>query len=161
MEAELLHVSATPTSVEVVIRLLLAGLLGALVGFEREYSEQPAGLRTHLLVSLGAALFTVAGAYSVFGENIDPTRVAAQVATGIGFIGAGVIFKHGLNVRGLTTAAAIWVTAAIGTAVALGQWIPAVAATVITVVALYGLKRFERSIFGRLKSEEAEEDEGG
>jgi putative Mg2+ transporter-C (MgtC) family protein len=158
---DLVPVATVPTSAEVIIRLLLAGLLGALVGFEREYSEQPAGLRTHLLVSLGAALFTVAGAYSVFGENVDPTRVAAQVATGIGFIGAGVIFKHGLNVRGLTTAAAIWVTAAIGTSVGLGHWIPGVTATVITVVALYGLKRFERTVFGRLKSEEAEEDEGG
>jgi putative Mg2+ transporter-C (MgtC) family protein len=161
METELIPVAATPTSVEVVARLFVAGLLGALVGFEREYSEQPAGLRTHLLVSLGAALFTVAGAYGVFGRPGDPTRVAAQVATGIGFIGAGVIFQHGLNVRGLTTAAAIWVTAAIGTAVGLGQWIPGVAAAVITVVALYGLKRFERRVFGRLKSEEADEDEGG
>jgi putative Mg2+ transporter-C (MgtC) family protein len=158
---DLFPVTATVTSVEVILRLLLAGFLGALVGFEREYSEQPAGLRTHLLVSLGAALFTVAGAYGFFGQNVDPTRVAAQVATGIGFIGAGVIFQYGLNVRGLTTAAAIWVTAAIGTAVGLGLWIPAVAVTVITVVALYGLKRFERIIFGRSKSEEAEEDEGG
>ncbi|HWL66122.1 MAG TPA: MgtC/SapB family protein [Actinomycetota bacterium] len=146
------------TQAEILVRVALAALLGGIVGFEREFSDQPAGLRTHLLVSLGAALFSMAGAFA----GTDPTRIAAQVAAGIGFIGAGVIFQQGLNVRGLTTAAALWVTAAIGTAVAFGLWVAATGSTIITVVALYGLKRFELWIFGHRKAEgDDSEDEGG
>src|SRR5688572_13417309 len=99
-------------SSEVVLRIAIAAVLGGLVGLEREVSEQPAGFRTHILVSLGAALFTLVGAYTFGGEGSDPTRVAAQVVTGIGFIGAGVIFQQGASIRGLTTAASLWVTAA-------------------------------------------------
>jgi putative Mg2+ transporter-C (MgtC) family protein len=146
------------TQAEILIRVALAAFLGGLVGFEREFSDQPAGLRTHLLVSLGAALFSMAGAFA----GTDPTRIAAQVAAGIGFIGAGVIFQQGMNVRGLTTAAALWVTAAIGTAVAFGLWVAATGSAIITVIALYGLKRFELWAFGRLKAEGNEpENEGG
>ena len=143
---------------ELLVRIVLAGLLGGLVGFEREFSDQPAGFRTHILVSLGAALFTVVGAYGVEpfvrGGGVvrfDPTRIAAQVVTGIGFLGAGAILRHGLNVRGLTTAAALWVTAAIGTAAGLGYWVGAVATTVLTVGALYGLKRIGAQLFPRLR----------
>lgn len=151
---------------EVVLRVVVAGLLGGLIGFEREISEQPAGFRTHILVSLGAALFTMVGAYAVTGENIDPTRIAAQVAAGIGFIGAGVIFQQGLSIRGLTTAASLWVTAAVGTAVAFGYWPAAATATIFTVVALYGLKRFGEYVFpkirgGRPGPSEAPPDERG
>ncbi|MDQ3962706.1 MAG: MgtC/SapB family protein, partial [Actinomycetota bacterium] len=111
---------------DLVLRLVVAALLGGAIGFEREMSEQPAGLRTNLLVSLGACLFTVVGAYGLEGFsgqasiNFDPTRIAAQVVTGIGFLGAGAILREGMNVRGLTTAAALWVTAAVGLAVGLG-----------------------------------------
>ncbi len=147
------------TNLELVLRIVAAGALGGLVGFEREFSDQPAGFRTHILVSLGAALFTMVGAYGVeafFDEDspsvrFDPTRIAAQIVTGIGFLGAGAILRQGVNVRGLTTAAALWVTAAIGTAVGLGYWIGAVTVTVITVVSLYGLKQLERKLFPRLK----------
>ena len=147
------------TTAELILRIVAAGLLGGLVGFEREFSDQPAGFRTHILVSLGATLFTMVGAYGVeafFEDNTaairyDPTRIAAQIVTGIGFLGAGAILRQGVNVRGLTTAAALWVTAAIGTAVGLGYWVGAVTVTVITVVSLYGLKQLERSIFPRLK----------
>lgn len=149
---------ATLSVAEIIIRLAIAALLGALVGLEREFSDQPAGFRTHILVSLGAALFTLVGAYGLGdfsgeGEEIvrDPTRVAAQIVTGIGFLGAGAILRQGVNVRGLTTAAALWVTAAIGTAVALGFWEGAVATAGITVTALYGLKRLERVIFPRFR----------
>src|SRR5687768_6586470 len=106
----------TLSVIELIVRVLLATGLGAVIGLEREISDQPAGLRTHILVSLGAALFTIAGAYGLIdfdtGEvaRIDPTRVAAQVVTGIGFLGAGAIIQRGLNVRGLTTAASLWVT---------------------------------------------------
>lgn len=143
---------------DLLLRVLGAALLGGLVGVEREFSDQPAGFRTHILVSLGAALFTLVGAYGISGFfggstplELDPTRIAAQVVTGIGFLGAGAIIQQGLNVRGLTTAAALWVTAAIGTAVAFGYWTGAIATTLLTVVALYGLKRVEKAVFPRLK----------
>ncbi len=150
-------------STEVLLRLVVAALLGGLIGLEREFSDQPAGLRTHLLVALGAALFTLTGAYGVSAfagdENfvrIDPTRVAAQVVTGIGFLGAGAIIQQGFSVRGLTTAAALWVTAAVGLAAAFGYWLGALATTAVAIVALYGLKRVERAFFPRLR-----EDRGG
>ncbi len=144
---------------EVILRVVAAGVLGGLIGLERELSGQPAGFRTHILVSLGAVLFTLVGAYGVKGFSIggvssvsfDPTRIAAQVVTGIGFLGAGAIIRSGGSVRGLTTAAALWVTAAVGTAVGFGFWDAAIATTVVTVVALYGLKWFERKTLRRLK----------
>lgn len=149
---------ATLPTGEIVLRLAMAAVLGALVGLEREFSDQPAGFRTHILVSLGAALFTLVGAYGLgdfsnSDEEIvrDPTRVAAQIVTGIGFLGAGAILRQGVNVRGLTTAAALWVTAAIGTAAALGFWEGAVATTLVTVTSLYGLKRLERLVFPRFR----------
>ncbi len=143
---------------EIVLRVAVAAALGGVVGFEREFSDQPAGFRTHILVALGAMLFTMVGAYGIsafaasdVAINFDPTRIAAQVVSGIGFLGAGAILREGLNVKGLTTAAALWVTAAIGVAVGLGYWLPAVATTVGAVAALYGLKRIERVVFPRLK----------
>jgi putative Mg2+ transporter-C (MgtC) family protein len=144
---------------ELVVRVLAATLLGGLVGFEREFSDQAAGFRTHILVSLGAALFTLVGSYGAaefFTEEgapvrLDPTRVAAQIVAGIGFLGAGAILRQGVNVRGLTTAAALWVTAAIGTAAGLGYWEGAIAVTIATVISLYGLKQLERAVFPRLK----------
>jgi len=141
---------------ELSLRVLAAIVLGGLVGFEREFSDQPAGFRTHILVSLGAMLFTVVGAYGI-GEfasediNFDPTRIAAQVVSGIGFLGAGAILREGLNVKGLTTAAALWVTAAIGVAVGFGYWVGATMTTVGAVIALYGLKRLGRTMFPKLK----------
>ena len=109
-------------------RLALAAALGAVVGFERELREREAGLRTHLLVSLGSALFTIVSAYGVDGLQLrprpglgyDPTRIAAQIVTGIGFLGAGAILRQGTLVRGLTTAASLWVVAAIGMAAGPG-----------------------------------------
>jgi putative Mg2+ transporter-C (MgtC) family protein len=149
----------TLSTVELLLRVVLAGALGGLVGLEREFSDQPAGFRTHILVSLGAALFTIVGAYGVHvffvngqqGVSFDPTRIAAQIVTGIGFLGAGAIIREGMSVRGLTTAAALWVTAAIGTAVGFGYWQGALAVALATVIALYGLKRMERIVLPRLK----------
>lgn len=143
---------------EAVVRVLIAAALGGLIGFERELRDQPAGFRTHILVALGAVLFTIAGAYSFAGQRagltvrLDPTRVAAQVVTGIGFLGAGAILRHGLSVHGLTTAASLWVTAAIGTAVGLGYWSGALAGAVAALLALYGLKRVEAQLFGRFRA---------
>jgi putative Mg2+ transporter-C (MgtC) family protein len=139
---------ADVTWLEVVGRLALAGLLGALVGLERESAGQDAGFRTHLLLSLGAALF---GAVSVAGFDeyitdattnvqVDVTRVASYVAAGVGFIGGGVILKHAGAVRGITTAASLWTAAAIGLASGVGFWVGAVTATAVALVALAGLK---------------------
>jgi putative Mg2+ transporter-C (MgtC) family protein len=143
---------------ELVLRVLAAAALGGAIGFEREFADQPAGFRTHILVALGAALFTLVGSYGVepfvgegSGVRFDPTRVAAQVVTGIGFLGAGAILQQGVNVRGLTTAASLWVTAAIGTAVALGYWSGAIATTATTLLALWGLKRVSHGVFRRLR----------
>ncbi|MFB9184637.1 MgtC/SapB family protein [Dactylosporangium sucinum] len=118
---------------------LLAILLGAVVGLERELGAQPAGLRTHMLVAGGASLFTIAG-YEV---GVDPTRIAAQVVTGIGFLGAGAILREGVNISGLTTAASLWVTAAIGVVTGLRLYWPAVAATAVAVAALWLFKMAE------------------
>jgi putative Mg2+ transporter-C (MgtC) family protein len=143
---------------ELAIRIILAAALGAGVGFERELSDQPAGLRTHILVSLGAALFTLVGTFGfTLGthENLvrfDPTRVAAQVVTGVGFLGAGAILQQGLNVRGLTTAASLWVTAAIGTAVGLGYYAAATFTLGVAIVALLALKPVERAVLQRLSA---------
>lgn len=145
------------TLTEVLLRIGAAAAFGGIVGIEREYNDQPAGFRTHILVSLGAALFTLTGAYApllLAGEQavrFDPTRVAAQVVTGIGFLGAGAILRTGVNVRGLTTAASIWVTAAIGTAAALGYWEAATATTVLTLLSLLALKPLERALLARTK----------
>ena len=128
-------------------RLAVATALGAVIGVERELDEKAAGLRTHLIVAVGSALFTLVGAYAFHGSNVDDSRVAAQIVTGIGFLGAGVIFRSGFTVRGLTTAASLWLVAAIGMAAGAGYWQGAVFGTVIGVVALRPLgylKRFAR-----------------
>jgi putative Mg2+ transporter-C (MgtC) family protein len=115
-------------------RVLLAFVLGAVVGFERERDRRPAGLRTHILVSAGSACFTVASIYGFgdLGTVRDPARLAAQIVTGIGFLGAGTIFRSGTTVRGLTTASSIWITASIGILAGLGMITVAVFATALT-----------------------------
>lgn len=122
---------------DVLSPLLLACLLGAVVGLERELHGRPAGLRTHILLSMGAALFGMVSV-GMKGANTDPTRIAAQVVTGIGFIGAGTIIHLGGTVRGLTTAASIWATAAIGLAVGLHRqyWVMAIVATLMAFLTL-------------------------
>ncbi|MDS1269216.1 MgtC/SapB family protein [Lipingzhangella sp. LS1_29] len=119
-------------------KVAAAVLLGGIIGFEREVEAQRAGLRTHILVALGAVLFTLAG---LTIDDISPSRLAAQVASGIGFLGAGAILREGLTVHGLTTAASLWVTAAMGVAVGLGSWTAALAAAVIAPLVLRVLKR--------------------
>jgi putative Mg2+ transporter-C (MgtC) family protein len=127
---------------EAVLRLVVAAGLGAAVGIERELREREAGIRTHLLVSLGSCLFTIVGAYGFedFGTKVDPTRIAAQIVTGIGFLGAGTIIREGISVRGLTTAGSLWIVAAIGMASGAGYYWPAVAGTALTVLALWPLR---------------------
>ena len=127
---------------DLAVRMLIAAILGAAIGLEREIHEHPAGMRTHLLVSLGTAIFTVLSIYGFEGitangvaPTVDPTRIAAQVVSGIGFLGAGAILKYGTSIRGLTTAASLWATAAVGMAVGAGSWIVAVVGAITGVLA--------------------------
>ena len=125
------------TEVEMVLRLLLAATLGAIIGYQRERAGKPAGLRTHVLICVGAAVFTIASLYG-FGTAADPARVAAGVVAGIGFIGAGAIMRRGEGiVEGLTTAATIWAVAAIGLAAGAGLYlVSAVTAAIMLIVLL-------------------------
>jgi putative Mg2+ transporter-C (MgtC) family protein len=131
-----------------LFRLAAAAALGGVIGLERELDEKAAGLRTHMLVSLGSALFTMVGAYGfhdflVGGGAIvraDPSRIAAQIVTGIGFLGAGVIFRQGFTIRGLTTAASLWVVAAVGMAAGAGFWKGALIGTAVGIVSLRPLE---------------------
>jgi putative Mg2+ transporter-C (MgtC) family protein len=120
---------------DLVLRLVIAALLGGLVGFEREHADKPAGLRTLLLVCTGSALFTVASKFG-FGEGADASRVAAGIVAGIGFLGAGTILRGKGEVIGITTAATIWAVAAVGLAVGAGLYLVAIVTTAIVLVAL-------------------------
>jgi putative Mg2+ transporter-C (MgtC) family protein len=148
------HNPIVPSQADLVLRLLLASALAGLLGGERELTDQPAGFRTHILVGLGAALFAVISAYGFEtvvgsghqGVQADPTRVASQIVVGIGFLGGGAIIKYGASIRGLTTAASLWVTAAVGTAVGIGQLALGSVTTAITLLALVGLRPLRRLI---------------
>jgi putative Mg2+ transporter-C (MgtC) family protein len=134
---------------EMAVRLLAAAALGSVIGLERERLSWTAGLRTHMLVSVGSALIMIVSAYAfsdVLGEQhvvLDPSRIAAQVVSGIGFLGAGAILLRGEVIRGLTTAASVWAVAAIGLAVGGGLYVAATVATVIILVILAGIKPLE------------------
>lgn len=141
-----------PESFTIIIKLLLAALCGALIGMEREKHGRPAGLRTHLLVALASCLMMIISEsfYLKYGEvrgtnflQIDPSRIAAQIVAGIGFIGAGVILKDGMSVRGLTTAACLWLAAAIGMGFGMGLYLPTFISAVIAISSLIFLKRLE------------------
>lgn len=129
-----------------ILRIFIAALLGGVIGLEREYRAKEAGFRTHFLVALGSALFMILSAHGFEAAvlahpnvSLDPSRIASQVVTGIGFIGAGTIIFQKTNVRGLTTAAGVWVTAAIGLTCGVGMYL---LATVATVLVLVGLEAF-------------------
>jgi len=147
--------------VEALARLALAAGLGGAIGIERELRDRYAGLRTHLLVSLGSALFTLVSAYAwtgfKFGNGVsyDPTRIAAQVVTGIGFLGAGAIMRQGISVHGLTTAATLWMSAAVGMTAATGFYAVAALATAVTLIVLWPLRIFERRYVDRIRSSSA------
>jgi putative Mg2+ transporter-C (MgtC) family protein len=142
---------------EVALRLAVAAALTGAVGLERELRERAAGLRTHMLVGVGSALFTIVSAYAwgdfVFdrtqGTTFDPTRITAQIVTGIGFLGAGAIIRQGLSIRGLTTAAGLWVAAAIGMAVGAGYWGAALIGTGVVLVGLGPLRLAEGWVVSR------------
>jgi len=142
---------------ELIARLIIAALLGGFIGFEREYSNKDAGLRTHMLVSMGACLFMIVSAFG-FNESLsnpsvhlDPSRVAAQVASGIGFLGAGSILLRGKFIAGITTAASIWTVAAVGLAVGGGLYIEAISGSLVVLSILVGVGYFERSVIKKHK----------
>lgn len=144
---------------ELLLRLLEAGGLSLAIGLEREIRDRAAGLRTHLFVGLGSALFTLISAYG-FHDLIaagpavvrtDPTRIAAQIVTGIGFLGAGAIIRSGMSVRGLTSAATLWVVAAIGMACAAGMFVAAGVTTIVVLVGLGPLRVVGRSLVTNIR----------
>jgi putative Mg2+ transporter-C (MgtC) family protein len=137
-------------------RVVVAAGLGGAVGLERELREREAGFRTHLLVSVGSCLFTLVSAYGFreFGDSaVDPTRIAAQIVTGVGFLGAGAIIRQGLAVRGLTTAATLWVVAAIGMASGAGYFSAAVITTALVLFSLWPLRIFAFRVMTRFRPE--------
>lgn len=143
------------TDLEIIFRLILASLLGGAVGLEREVHGRPAGVRTYLLLSLGSALIMVISEY-LFHKyrggmpgvslQVDPGRIAAQAISGIGFLGAGVIIRNKDTIRGLTTAACVWVVCAVGLTIGAGFYLYGGAVTAITVIALVGVKRVEKKL---------------
>ena len=136
---------------EPFIRILIAAILGGLIGIEREIREHTAGFRTHILVSVGSAAFTLASSYGIQGTSFDPNRISAQVVTGIGFLGAGAIIRYGISVRGLTTAASLWTVAAVGLLAAQGFYSAALITTGLTIFSLYLLRFLEdRLIYRRI-----------
>ena len=138
------------------VRLVVAAVLGLAVGFEREIHGHPAGLRTHMLVAVGSGLFTVLSAYAFrdfYGQDgnlasIDPTRIAAQIVSGIGFLGAGAILKDGIVIRGLTTAASLWATSAVGMAAGAGEYVIAAVATGTILVSLWPINALAERLHG-------------
>jgi putative Mg2+ transporter-C (MgtC) family protein len=131
------------------LRLLVAAILGALVGLEREIHDHPAGMRTHLLVSLGSGGFTVLSIAAFPAPGADPARIAAQIVSGIGFLGAGAILKEGVTIRGLTTAASLWAVAAVGMAAGAGAWVVAITITGIAIISLWPLRLVADRVIGR------------
>ncbi|WP_225730091.1 MULTISPECIES: MgtC/SapB family protein [unclassified Nocardia] len=134
------------STVEMVLRLLTGVGLGTAIGFERQYRARGAGLRTNALVAAGATLFVLLSANGFQGNDADPTRVAAQIVSGIGFLGAGVIIRDGLNVRGLNTAATLWCSAAVGALAGAGMYSTALAGTVAVVAVNIALRAAGRAV---------------
>lgn len=135
--------------IEIIARLVLAGLCSAAVGFEREASNKAAGLRTHTLVGVGAASFAIV---SIIGfDGPDESRLAAQIVTGVGFLGAGAIFRSGTSVQGLTTAAGIWAVAAVGVAAGSGSYPLAVITTVVILIVMFSLRKADAALARRTR----------
>ena len=120
---------------EIVLRLFLSAIAGGIIGFERKYVHKPAGIRTHMLVSIGATLFALISTTSFF-SGADPSRIAAGIVTGIGFLGAGTIFRSENRVQGLTTAASLWAVAAVGLTIAAGLYLISAVAVLLIILTL-------------------------
>jgi len=144
---------STLSEIDIILRLCLAFLAGGIIGFERSSRRQVAGLRTHILISVGAACLMLLSIWlPQYFQSGDPSRIAAQVVTGMGFLGAGAIIKLGNDVRGLTTAASLWVVSAIGMAIGAGMYMTAFVAEILTLAALVWLNKIERKIFPDIRN---------
>jgi len=139
--------------IQLILRLLLAAILGGCVGWERGRDDKPAGLRTHILVCSGAALFMLVSLYGFDknggGTHWDAGRIGAQIVSGIGFLGAGTILHEGLTVKGLTTAASLWIIAAVGMAIGSGMIFVGVVATTFTLITLISFRTWEKKLLGK------------
>lgn len=152
-------INAEPGLLAIGLRLLCAMLVGAVVGMEREFTHRPAGLRTHILVALGACVVSVLGEmlfthYATLGASPDPARLSAQVITGVGFLGAGTIMKEGVNVKGLTTAASVWAVACLGIAAGFGYYGLALVGMLLTFVTLTIFEALQRRLIHNHSSED-------
>jgi putative Mg2+ transporter-C (MgtC) family protein len=154
------------TEFDAIIRILVATILGAMLGLEREITAKPAGLRTHMLVAEGSALFMIGAIFlaeqteTTAFNAIDPTRIGSTIVTGVGFLGAGMILRSGDRVQGLTTAAGIWVAAAIGMLVAAGLFLIAIFGTALCLATIIGLRIIERRVLRpRVAERLADEEE--
>lgn len=150
------------THLELALRMILAVVLGGLIGIEREWSNHAAGFRTHILVCLGSATIMLLSSYG-FSQfvnegsvRMDPARLAAQVISGIGFLGAGAILRNGNMIKGLTTAASVWVVAAIGLSVGAGFYMGAMLCTFLVLISLYLLNKWEKSLMGNRRYQEVD-----
>jgi len=149
----MLLLATSPSWPHILLRLSVAAALGGAIGLERELRERQAGLRTHLVVCVGSALFTLVSAYAFTAPRVDPTRIAAQIVSGIGFLGAGAIIRQGLSVRGLTTAATLWLVAAIGMAAGAGYYDAAIIATFGALLTLGPLRVVAFRVTSRFRQE--------
>ena len=147
------------SDIELIERLCLAALLGAILGLEREWRQKNAGLKTNILIAMGSALFTLMSIDLSVSAGGDATRIASQIVTGIGFLGAGAIMRTGAGIRGLTTAAMIWVNAAIGVACGGGEYRLAVIATAVTLIVLLVMTPLEKMLDRHLKNRKGSGDD--
>lgn len=138
-------------NLELILKLVIAAIIGGFIGIEREFSNRPAGLRTHILVTVGSALMTLVSMDAFAGIG-DPSRIAAQIVTGIGFLGAGTIIKTGNSITGLTTAASLWVSAGIGIAIGSGYYLGALITAGIVLLTLVNIGSFEKNLAMRTYS---------
>ena len=158
-----LTLQETSYYIDIIIRVLFSVVLGFVIGFEREITSKFAGLRTHILVCVGSCVFTILSIFvfptvSAGGNPVafgDPARIAAQVLTGIGFIGGGTVLRHGSSVFGLTTAATLWTTASIGMAAGCGSLVLAVISTIITMIVLILIRKLETGILRKFTQKTA------
>ena len=146
------YFNTDPGVLEVCLRLACAMLVGLVIGSEREYTHRPAGMRTHILVALGACAVSITGEllfshYAALGATPDPARLSAQVITGVGFLGAGTIMREGVSVKGLTTAASVWAVACLGLAAGFGYYALAIAGMVLILLTLTVFERLQDKLF--------------
>ena len=147
------YLNINPGLLEICLRLVCAMVVGLVIGIEREYTHRPAGMRTHILVALGACAVSITGEmifhqYSALGSSADPARLTAQVITGVGFLGAGTIMREGVNVKGLTTAASVWTVACLGVAAGYGYYTLALIGMLLVLITLTLLEKFQHRLIG-------------